>query len=59
MCISKDHFAAHDSRHSWTKYEADRTLVFVICSLRGERIRATKEVENSISSRAISPCFVS
>lgn len=32
-------------------------LVLVIWSLRGESIRATKDVEKSISSRAISPCF--
>ncbi len=35
------------------------TLVFVICSLRGDSIRATNDVENSISSSAMSPCFVS
>lgn len=33
--------------------------MLVICSLRGDNIRATKEVENSISSKAMSPCFVS
>ena len=32
-------------------------FVFVICSLRGESIRATKDVEKSISRSAISPCF--
>ena len=36
-----------------------RTLVFVICNLRGESIRATNDVEKSISSNAISPSFVS
>lgn len=36
-----------------------RTLVFVICNRRGESIRATNDVEKSISKSAISPCFVS
>ena len=36
-----------------------RTLVFLICNLRGESIRATSEVENSISNMAISPSLVS
>lgn len=39
--------------------EKGRTLVFVICNRRGESIRATSEVENSISNRAMSPCFIS
>lgn len=37
----------------------DCLLVFVICSLRGESIRATNDVEKSISSNAMSPSFVS
>ena len=36
-----------------------RTLVFVICNLRGESMRATNDVEKSISSNAMSPSFVS
>ena len=39
--------------------EALLTLVFVICSLRGERISATSDVEKSISSMAMSPSHVS
>lgn len=35
------------------------TFVFVICSRRGERIVATKDVENSISSMAMLPSLVS
>ena len=35
------------------------TLVFVICSRRGERMRETNEVEKSISRMAILPSFVS
>ena len=31
--------------------------MFLMCSRRGETIRAMREVENSISSIAISPCF--
>ena len=34
-------------------------MVFVICNLRGESIRATNDVEKSISSNAMSPSFVS
>ena len=33
--------------------------MLVICNLRGERIRATRDVEKSISSKAMSPCLVS
>ena len=33
--------------------------MFVICNLRGESIRATSDVEKSISRSAISPDFVS
>ncbi len=35
------------------------TFVFVICSRRGERMVATKDVENSISSMAMLPSLVS
>jgi hypothetical protein len=35
------------------------TLVLVICSRRGDRMRDTKEVENSISSIAMLPSLVS
>lgn len=35
----------------------EHTLVFVISSLRGDIMRATSDVENSISRRAISPCL--
>lgn len=34
-------------------------MVFVICNLRGESIRATNDVEKSISSNVMSPNFVS
>ena len=34
-------------------------MVFVICNLRGESMRATNDVEKSISNNAMSPSFVS
>lgn len=34
-------------------------MVFVICNLRGDSMRATNDVEKSISKSAMSSCFVS